>query len=529
MTEGTRPQAYGADFEAPERIGTFEVLGVLGGGAMGRVFLGYDQAVGLAAVKVIRPELAADATYRERFVREIRAARRVSGTHTARVIGAEPFAAPLWLATEYVAAPTLGELVEACGPLPEDCVRRLADGCIRALMDVHRAGLVHRDVKPGNILVTASAPLLLDFGLAYATDSGHLTRSGTHPGTPAFMAPEQINRREEPTAATDVYALGATLIFAACGHLPFPGPGVEATIYQLMTSAPDLSGVPERLVATLTACLARDPADRPACAELLDALAADIGDTPLPEAGLALIANRAAEGERLREQYGLADDAGPGRTHVTHVGEQPSAGHAHRNPRKPPRRKHNSSRRGAGRTWMAVAASSTAVLGIAAGLVYSVVHAWPTPSPVQTSSSLAAAGVSGQNPPPPNQGGQGNPPPNAPSQSAAYPATLTVTPGTGGTRGVFTVRGTGWPPGRLVWIILETSAEEPFSVYAAADGSILATVDPATQEHRANATPGDYVVEAEAGPIQALASFTVSVAATSEGTATGTATATAQN
>ena len=509
MAEGTTPQAYGADFEAPERIGTFEVLRVLGGGAMGRVFLGYDEAVGLAAVKVIRPELAADPTYRERFVREIRAAGRISGTHTARVIGAEPFAAPLWLATEYVAAPTLGELVEACGPLPEDCVRRLADGCIRALMDVHRAGLVHRDVKPGNILVTASTPLLLDFGLAYATDSGHLTRSGTHPGTPAFMAPEQINRREEPTAAADVYALGATLIFAASGHLPFPGPSVEATIYQLMTSAPDLSSVPEGLVATLTACLAREPADRPACADLLDALAADLGDTPLPEAGLALIASRAAEGDRLREQYGLADAAGPARTHAA---EQPPPGHAHRSPRKNPRKNRNSSRRGSGRTWMAVAASSTAVLGIAAGLVYSVIHAWPTPSPVQTSSSLTAAGVNGQNPPPPEQSGQGNPPPNAPGQSAAYPATLTVTPGIGGPHSVFTVRGTGWPPGRLVWIILETASEEPFSVYAAADGTIQATVDPATEEHRANATPGDYVVEAEAGPVQALASFTVSAA-----------------
>ena len=509
MTRGEEPGAYGPEFGGPARIGTFRVLGVLGSGAMGRVFLGYDEAVGLAAVKVVRPDLAADRTYRERFVREIRAARRVSGAYTARVIAAEPLTAPLWLATEYVAAPTLAELVEACGPLPEDCVRRIAAGCVRALMDVHRVGLIHRDVKPGNILVTEDAPLLLDFGLAYAADSEHLTRTGTHPGTPAFMAPEQIGRREEPTAATDVYALGATLVFAACGHLPYPGPGVEATIYQMMTATPDLDGVPERLVPVLEACLARDPDERPGCADLLEQLAEQLGDTPLPEAGRVLIAHRAAEGERLRAQYALPADADPAAASASETWIAVPAPDQDPGRRGSPRA-HRRPGTGAGRSWMAVAAASTAVLGVAVGLVFSVIHAWPTPSPTQTTSTVAVVGLGGQNlPPPPPASGQAAAPANGTDQGGP-PATLTVTPVSGGPGALFTVRGSGWPPGRLVWIILELPVQTPFSVYAASDGTIEATVNPAGQEHRTDgATPGHYTVEAEAGPLEAVVSFTV--------------------
>lgn len=492
MSEGSGGPA---DAAAPQRIGTFAVLGVLGAGAMGRVFLGHSASSGLAAVKVIRPELAADPTYRERFVREIRAARRVGGGHTAHVIAADPLASPPWLATEYIPAPTLDELVRACGPLSEDLVRWLASGCIRALMDVHRAGLIHRDVKPGNILVTESGPVLVDFGLAYASDTAHLTRSGLHPGTPAFMAPEQLNRREELTAAVDVYALGATLVFAACGHLPFDGPGVEATIYQMLTCAPDLSGVPEALVPTLTACLARSPEDRPDCADLLAEFAEDVGDTPLPDAGRALVDERVFEASRmLVEAEGQAEDQTP-------LPSLPAEG-----------------RHGLSRTWMAVAAVSVAVLGVAAGVVYGVISEWPDSSAAANaagaSSTVAAVDLSGQALPPTGQSGQPEfppPPPPGSGQTPRFPATLTIQPATGGPKAVFTVRGTGWPPGRLVWITLEGPSATPFSVYAAADGTLQATVDPAVQEHRSGgATPGSYFVQAEAGPVQALASFTIS-------------------
>ncbi|WP_051450565.1 serine/threonine-protein kinase [Actinospica robiniae] len=493
MSEGSDGAA---DAAAPPRIGSFAVLGTLGTGAMGRVFLGHDASVGLAAVKVIRPELAADPTYRERFVREIRAARRVDGGHIAHVIAADPLASPPWLATEYIPAPTLDELVAACGPLSEELVRWIAAGCIRALMDVHRAGLVHRDVKPGNILVTESGPVLVDFGLAYASDTGHLTRSGTHPGTPAFMAPEQLNQREELTSAVDVYALGATLVFAASGHLPFTGPGVEATIFRMLTSAPDLDGVPEAIAPSLAACLARSPEARPACADLLAVLAADLGDTadtPLPEAGRALVDQRVADASRLLEEA-----------------EEQSAQQI---PAPPEPRRRGS------RTWMAVAAVSTAVLGVAAGVVYGVISEWPNSSvPAKAagaSSTAAGVDLSGQALPPADHNGQGGPPPPPPydGQAPPFPATLSIQPAKGGPKTVFTVRGTGWPPGRLVWITLEGPSATPFSVYAAADGTLRTTVDPAVQEDRASgATPGSYFVQAEAGPVQALASFSISAA-----------------
>lgn len=492
MTEGS---GDATDAAAPPRIGTFAVLATLGTGAMGRVFLGHDASIGLAAVKVIRPELAADPTYRERFVREIRAARRVDGGHIAQVIAADPLASPPWLATEYIPAPTLDELVAACGPLSEELVRWLAAGCIRALMDVHRAGLIHRDVKPGNILVTESGPVLVDFGLAYASDAGHLTRTGTHPGTPAYMAPEQL-AHEELTPAVDVYALGATLVFAATGHLPFTGPGVEATIFQMLTSAPDLDGVPEGIAASLAACLARSPDARPDCADLFEALAGDGGDlaeTPLPEAGRALVGQRVADADRL-----LAEAEAEEWT----AGREPL----------PPR-----ARRRTSRTWMAVAAVSTAVLGVAAGVVYGVISEWPdstvSAKAAGSGSTVATVGLSGQALPPTDQNGQPEfpPPPPQNGQTPQPPATLSIQPARGGPKTVFTVRGTGWPPGRLVWITLEGPSATPFSIYAAADGTLHTTVDPAVQEDRpSGATPGSYFVQAEAGPVQALASFTVS-------------------
>lgn len=499
MSEGSGGAAGAA---APQRIGSFSVLSTLGAGAMGRVFLGHDAALGLAAVKVIRPELAADPTYRERFVREIRAARRVDGDHVAHVIAADPHASPPWLATEYIPAPTLDELVAARGPLSEELVRWLAAGCIRALMDVHRAGLIHRDVKPGNILVTESGPVLVDFGLAYAADTGRLTRTGAHPGTPAFMAPEQLDRREELTSAVDVYALGATLVFAASGHLPFTGPGVEATIFQMLTSTPDLAGVPEALAPSLAACLARSPDDRPGCADLLAALGADAAqttDTPLPEAARALIDQRVADASRLLEEA-----------------TQSGADHA---PLPPEPRRRTS------RTWMAVTAVSTAVLGVAAGVVYGVISEWPDSSisakAAGASSTVASVDLSGQALPPNDQGGQGDPgglggpppPPPEAGQTPRYPPTLSIQPAQGGPKTVFTVRGTGWPPGRLVWITLEGPSATPFSIYAAADGTLRTTVDPAVQEDRPDgATPGSYFVQAEAGPVQALATFTIATA-----------------
>jgi serine/threonine protein kinase len=278
----------------PPQIGGYEVLGVLGAGAMGRVYLARTASTRLVAVKVIRPDLSADPRYRLRFAREIEAARSVGGAFTAAVVDADPEAQTPWLATEYIPAPTLSALVEACGPLPRAAVHWLAAGCAEALERIHRAGLVHRDVKPGNILVTVRGPVVIDFGLAFTPRSAHLTTADASPGTPAFMAPEQLaHSGGEPTAATDVYALGAALLFAATGHPPYPGPGVESTVFQLLSSEPDLDGVPEELVPLLTRCLQRTPELRPSCAEILREtapyLAEQFGPPPLPEPARAVL------------------------------------------------------------------------------------------------------------------------------------------------------------------------------------------------------------------------------------------------
>jgi serine/threonine protein kinase len=202
----------------PVVVGPFEVVGVLGAGAMGRVYLGRSSAADLVAVKVIRPDLAQDAAYRRRFAREIQAARRVRGPFTAAVVDADPQDETPWLATEYIAAPSLAAILEDCGPLGEAAVLWLAAGCARALHTVHGAGLVHRDVKPANILVGRRGPVLIDFGLAYEPASPLLTTRDASPGTPGCTArsagqvPKSCSRRRSgppPGAMAVVEETGA--------------------------------------------------------------------------------------------------------------------------------------------------------------------------------------------------------------------------------------------------------------------------------------------------------------------------------
>ncbi len=256
----------------PERIGPYVLLGRLGAGAMGRVYLGRSPAGRLVAVKTIKIELADEAGFRSRFAHEVAAARRVSGVFTAAVVAADPEADMPWLATAYVPAPSLSQLVAECGPLPVPAARWLAAGCAEALESIHSAGLVHRDLKPSNVLVSPDGPRVIDFGVARAAERIQLTVTRGAVGTPAYMAPEQARDTRQASMASDVFSLGATLAFAATGHPPYQGETVMDVLVRLATEPPDLSGLPAELTTIVTSCLDRSPRQRPTSAALLDQL-----------------------------------------------------------------------------------------------------------------------------------------------------------------------------------------------------------------------------------------------------------------
>ena len=282
----------------PERIGPFSLLGRLGAGAMGRVYLGRSAAGRLVAVKTIKIEFAEEAGFRARFAHEVAAARRVSGVFTAAVVAADPEADVPWLATAYVPAPSLSHLVRACGPLPVPAARWLAAGCAEALESIHGAGLVHRDLKPSNVLVSPDGPRVIDFGVARAAERIQLTVTRGAVGTPAYMAPEQARDTRQASMASDVFSLGATLLFAATGHAPYQGETVMDILVRLATEPPDLAGLPAELAGVVTACLERSPRKRPTSAAVLAQLAPYVegasgpgpSPAPLPGPAIALIA-----------------------------------------------------------------------------------------------------------------------------------------------------------------------------------------------------------------------------------------------
>jgi protein kinase-like protein len=268
----------------PEHIGPYGLLGRLGAGAMGQVFLGRSTAGRLVAVKTIKIEFAEEAGFRARFAQEVAAARRVSGVFTAAVIAADPEADMPWLATAYVPAPSLTRLVRSCGPLPVAATRWLAAGCAEALESIHSAGLVHRDLKPSNVLVAPDGPRVIDFGVARAAERIQLTVTHGAVGTPAYMAPEQARDTRQATMASDVFSLGATLLFAATGHAPYQGETVMDVLVRLATEPPDLAGLPDELTGLVTACLERSPRKRPASATLLTQLGPFV-DSPAAAGG----------------------------------------------------------------------------------------------------------------------------------------------------------------------------------------------------------------------------------------------------
>ncbi|WP_329052684.1 serine/threonine protein kinase [Streptomyces violaceus] len=261
------------EVDEPTVVGPYRLLGRLGSGGMGRVYLGRSAGGRTVAVKIVHPHFALDEEFRARFRREVEAARRVGGAWTASVLDADPEARVPWVATAYAAGPSLSAAVADFGPLPAHTVRVLGAGLAEALAAVHELGLVHRDVKPSNVLLTLDGPLLIDFGIARATDgTASLTSTGVSIGSPGYMSPEQILGKGV-TGAADVFSLGAVLAYAATGEPPFPGDSSAALLYKVVHEEPELGLLDGELRSLTAACLTKDPGARPAPAEVARRLA----------------------------------------------------------------------------------------------------------------------------------------------------------------------------------------------------------------------------------------------------------------
>ena len=246
----------------PETLGPYRLLARLGAGGMGRVYLARSLGGSTVAVKVVRAELAADPHFRERFRREVAAAAAVNGAWTAPVVGADTEASVPWLATSYVLGPSLAEAVHSYGPLPGRSLQALGAGLAEALASIHAAGLAHRDLKPGNVLMAADGPRVIDFGIARAVDRDRLTSTGQVFGSPGYMSPE-LAAGYDAGQAGDVFCLASVMVFAATGRMAFAAGSAAGLLYQVVYCEPDLTGLPPALVAILRPCFAKDPAARP--------------------------------------------------------------------------------------------------------------------------------------------------------------------------------------------------------------------------------------------------------------------------
>ncbi|WP_327712871.1 protein kinase [Streptomyces sp. NBC_00464] len=265
--DGLRPQD-------PARIGAYQLLARLGAGGMGQVYLGRSPGGRLVAVKVIRDEISEHPDALARFRREAATVEAVRSAYTAQLIEASLGTSPYWLATEYVAGPTLRGAVGARGPFPPDSALRLLAALAEGLAAVHVHGVTHRDLKPQNVILSPQGPQLIDFGIARGLEQTIFTREGMASGTPGFTAPEVLLRNEAGPAA-DVFALGATLAYAATGRPPYGAGDPAAVNFRTVYEGIDLEGVRPALAALIRACVAKDPAQRPDPAAVIAGCAVD--------------------------------------------------------------------------------------------------------------------------------------------------------------------------------------------------------------------------------------------------------------
>ncbi|MFJ3983712.1 outer membrane protein assembly factor BamB family protein [Streptomyces fungicidicus] len=255
----------------PERVGPYRIVGRLGAGGMGRVYLARSPGGRATAVKVVHEELAEDPAFRARFGREVAAARRVTGPFTAPVVDADPDADLPWLATAHVPGVPLGTAVARHGVWPERSLRALGSGLAEALEAIHRVDVVHRDLKPSNVLLAPDGPRVIDFGISVAADDTKLTTTGAVVGSPGYLPPEQLVGRAVGPAG-DVFALGALLAYAATGTGAFGGGPAHGVNYRVVHEDPDLTGLPDGLADVVARCLAKDPSRRPGAPEIVEEL-----------------------------------------------------------------------------------------------------------------------------------------------------------------------------------------------------------------------------------------------------------------
>jgi Protein kinase domain len=474
----------------PERIGPYVLLGRLGAGAMGQVFLGRSTAGRLVAVKTIKIEFAEEAGFRARFAHEVAAARRVSGVFTAAVVAADADADVPWLATAYVPAPSLAQLVRACGPLPVPATRWLAAGCAEALESIHAAGLVHRDLKPSNVLVSPDGPRVIDFGVARAAERVQLTVTHGAVGTPAYMAPEQARDTRQASAASDVFSLGATLLYAATGHAPYQGETVMDVLVRLATEPPDLAGLPGELTTLVTACLERSPRKRPSSATMLSQLGPFVAEpvahnghhTYLTDPAMELIGGF-QHGPQLAAQAPAQDAADSEATFGSHTALSAPRAPAIRRwrPRRPvlapPGRpapggpgptglSRGGRRRGAVRTLAGRAGVAAALIAAGALIAVALDGGAGEPSPAAS----------------PNPGSLGLLPPNGPPPSSLAPLSgnrpgIELLQPMGDVTTGFVVHGAGWPPRSTVTLRLAGRASVSVRVVVDGAGVFNYTID----------------------------------------------------
>lgn len=257
--------------EDPQRLGPFELTGRLGEGGQGVVYLGQGPAGEQVAVKLLHHGLASDPDARTRFLREVSVAQRVARFCTAPVLHADLAGSQPYIVSEYVPGLSLRQLVDKEGPRRGAALERLAISTATALSAIHRAGILHRDFKPANVLMGPEGPVVIDFGIARALDSPGMTATGMAMGTPSYLAPEQLSEGEV-TAAADVFAWGVTMVFAATGRPAFGADSIAVVMNRILTVEPELGGLEGQLRLLVAACLSKDPSRRPTAEELVSHL-----------------------------------------------------------------------------------------------------------------------------------------------------------------------------------------------------------------------------------------------------------------
>jgi serine/threonine protein kinase len=350
----------------PQHAGKYRLLGRLGQGGMGQVFLGQSPGGRLVAVKLIRAELAGDPDFRARFAREVVTARTISGIFTVPVVDADVDGPQPWLVTAYVDGPSLADAVAGQGPVPPGQALTLAAGLAEGLEVIHAAGVVHRDLKPSNVLLAADGPRIIDFGISHLAEFSGLTRTGWVAGSPGFMSPEQAEGIPGGPAS-DIFSLGSVLVFAVTGSEPFGTGTAAALLYRVVHSRPDTSQVPAPIRALVEHCLEKDPRHRPTAGEIVAGLGA---------ASPVFLSTMTAR------QHGTASV-------TTRPAQPPGTAASRPGPRR---------RRGRGLAWVAVIAAAV-VLSAAALTVALHRSAAAEPAPARDTSHLATPASSAARPP----------------------------------------------------------------------------------------------------------------------------------